>query len=184
MGGINVSGPAYNSGSVNSGCGQRSTGHRIEGATWQPCDGANVRIEGGQTTLNDCWISYGMASPAPWVTRRPTPALFIRPGPPDHPRGSMTALVGWPRQSPTSTPPAGRHGSDLSVASPVASGPVFPGEGKWWQRQRRRHSDRRLTGGAAATTALAPLPQDGKAACTGGRVGGRQCEGCLGRVVR
>ena len=63
-GGIKVSGPAYNSGSVNSGV-VNVHGARIEGRNpGQPCDGANVRIEGGQTTLNDCWISYGMASPA------------------------------------------------------------------------------------------------------------------------
>jgi hypothetical protein len=61
--GVKISGPAYNSGNTSDAM-ANFHGARIEGRNpGAPCDGANVRVEGGLATFNDCWFAYGMQTP-------------------------------------------------------------------------------------------------------------------------
>jgi hypothetical protein len=47
-------------------------GAKIEGRNvGLGCNGAPVRIEGGQVVLDSCWIGYGMINPAQFTTRSP-----------------------------------------------------------------------------------------------------------------
>lgn len=63
--GIRVSGPGIGSTSNNQGGPLKFYGLELEGRNaGQPCNGALFRQEGGIVILRDCWISYGMASPA------------------------------------------------------------------------------------------------------------------------
>lgn len=63
--GVRVSGPTFNAGGGNLGGPVWIHGARIEGRNaGAPCNGALVRVDGGSLNLRDCWISYGMASPA------------------------------------------------------------------------------------------------------------------------
>lgn len=60
-GGVRVSGSAFGSTSNNQGGPIVIAGAKIEGRNaGAPCNGANVRVDGGIVTLRDCWISYGM----------------------------------------------------------------------------------------------------------------------------
>jgi hypothetical protein len=60
--GVRISGPGYNAGASNAGI-VGIHGARIEGRNpTQPCAGTNVLVEGGQLTLDDCWVAYGKAS--------------------------------------------------------------------------------------------------------------------------
>lgn len=62
-GGVWVSGSAFGSTSNNQGGPIIITGAKIEGRNaGAPCNGANVRVDGGIVTLRDCWVSYGMAN--------------------------------------------------------------------------------------------------------------------------
>jgi hypothetical protein len=63
--GIRVTGPDWNTGGSNLGGPVVITGAKIEGHNAsRPCNGANIRVEGGMLLLSDCWVSYGMASPS------------------------------------------------------------------------------------------------------------------------
>jgi hypothetical protein len=65
--GIRISGPSNpaTSGGSNLGGPLNFFGMRLEGRNaGAPCNGSLFRIEGGSAILRDCWISYGMASPA------------------------------------------------------------------------------------------------------------------------
>lgn len=65
-GGVKVSGPTSpNGGSSNAGIVTFAPGLKVEGRNpGQPCYGANVLVQGGQVTLPQAWISYGMSSPS------------------------------------------------------------------------------------------------------------------------
>jgi hypothetical protein len=61
-GGVRFSGPAIDTVTTNQGV-MIMNGAKVEGRNpGQPCNGANVRVDGGNVTLRDCWISYGMAN--------------------------------------------------------------------------------------------------------------------------
>jgi hypothetical protein len=63
--GIRVSGPATNVGGSNLGGPLWITGAKIEGRNANAaCNGAIIRVEGGQLHVRDTWVAYGMKSPA------------------------------------------------------------------------------------------------------------------------
>lgn len=64
-GGILVDGAAIGSSSTNQGVLWFHTGLRVEGRNpGQPCNGANIRVRGGNVSISQAWIGYGMSSPA------------------------------------------------------------------------------------------------------------------------
>lgn len=64
-GGVVIEGPAFNSTANNQGGSLVIEGAKIEGRNaGAPCYGAPVRVNGGIVILRDCWLSYGMSSPA------------------------------------------------------------------------------------------------------------------------
>lgn len=65
--GIRVSGPSnpITSGGSNLGGPLWISGAKVEGRNaGAPCNGANVRVEGGTLIMRDSWLGYGMASPS------------------------------------------------------------------------------------------------------------------------
>ena len=100
-GGIMITGNAFGSTSNNQGGPIVITGAKIEGRNaGAPCNGANVRVDGGIVTLRDCWVSYGMANTSSFgngdlgVIHHSGGQLYVSGGSYDH-ATSVAETVPW-----------------------------------------------------------------------------------------